>query len=271
MDQALETVRRYYDENAAAEWDRLEVSPFEFTLTTWMMDKYIRPGDSILDVGGGPGRYALHWAQKGCAVTLVDLSSGNTALARQKAEQAGVELRIHTRNCLELDALDLGEFDHVFLMGPLYHLQKEADRAAAVEACLRRLKPGGNLYVSFILLIAALIYDLQNPGQLLEDVKNPIFAQVTDALASGGDFLGEGFTEVYFYHQDNILPFMGQFGLKQLHLFGQEGFLAPNKGDLLRRDPAELQLWLELAKRYLELPELLSWSEHAMYIGQKPQ
>ena len=131
MDQALETVRRYYDENAAAEWDRLEVSPFEFTLTTWMMDKYIRPGDSILDVGGGPGRYALHWAQKGCAVTLVDLSSGNTALARQKAEQAGVELRIHTRNCLELDALDLGEFDHVFLMGPLYHLQKEADRAAA--------------------------------------------------------------------------------------------------------------------------------------------
>ena len=94
---------------------------------------------------------------------------------------------------------------------------------------------------------------------------------MTDALASGGDFLGEGFTEVYFYHQDNILPFMGQFGLKQLHLFGQEGFLAPNKGDLLRRDPAELQLWLELAKRYLELPELLSWSEHAMYIGQKPQ
>ena len=24
-----------------------------------------------------------------------------------------------------------------------------------------------------------------------------------------------------------------------------------------------------LAKKYLEVPELLSWSEHAMYIGQK--
>ena len=26
---------------------------------------------------------------------------------------------------------------------------------------------------------------------------------------------------------------------------------------------------LELAKAYLELPEFLSWSEHAMYIGRK--
>ena len=44
-----------------------------------MMDKYIRPGDRILDIGGGPGRYAIRFAQRGCAVTLVDLSPGNIA------------------------------------------------------------------------------------------------------------------------------------------------------------------------------------------------
>lgn len=31
----------------------------------------------------------------------------------------------------------------------------------------------------------------------------------------------------------------------------------------------EQALWVELAKRYLELPELLSYAEHAMYIGRK--
>ena len=63
---------------------------------------------------------------------------------------------------------------------------------------------------------------------------------------------------------------METFGLEKLHLFGQEGFLAPNKFDLAGRDRAERERWLELAKRTIELPELLNWSEHAMYIGKKP-
>ena len=44
--------------------------------------------------------------------------------------------------------------------------------------------------------------------------------------------------------------------------------MAPNKFDLAGRDRAERERWLELAKRTIELPELLNWSEHAMYIGK---
>ena len=46
--------------------------------------------------------------------------------------------------------------------------------------------------------------------------------------------------------------------------------MAPNKFDLAGRAEAERERWLELAKRTIELPELLNWSEHAMYIGKKP-
>ena len=31
----------------------------------------------------------------------------------------------------------------------------------------------------------------------------------------------------------------------------------------------EKELWIEVAKRFLELPEFLSFSEHAMYIGRR--
>lgn len=82
--EAMETVKRYYDETAEREWERLETHPFEFDLTTWMMDRYIQPGDTILDIGGGPGRYALHYARRGCPVTLVDLSPGNIRLAGKR-------------------------------------------------------------------------------------------------------------------------------------------------------------------------------------------
>jgi len=270
MNRDIETVRAYYDGAAEKEWARLETHPFEFALTTWMMDKYIRPGDTILDIGGGPGRYSVHYAAKGCAVTLVDLAEGSAALAREKAAQAGVPLAAYAKNCLELDALDLGQFDHVFLMGPLYHLLEEEDRAKAVEIALGHLKPGGKLYVSFLLLFGGMIYCLQNGGVLVDECAKPENVPFFGGIASGEDYRNTiGFTTSYMYHQRNILPFMDRFGLEKLHFFGQEGFLAPNYKDLLARAPEEVEQWLELAKRYLEVPELLAYSEHAMYIGWK--
>ena len=154
-------------------------------------------------------------------------------------------------------------------MGPLYHLQREEDRVRAVQMALKHLKPGGLLYASFILLFAGIIYDLQNEGLVVEDLQNPLVMELVEAVDRGEDYCGPGFTEVYFYHQRNILPFMARFPLEKLHLFGQEGILAPNYREIMARSPEEFQSWLTVARRYLEVPELLSYSEHAMYIGRK--
>lgn len=272
MKENIETVRQYYNRGAEHEWDRLgSRHPVEFLLTTWMMDKYVRPGDAILDIGGGPGRYSIYFAEKGCAVTLAELSEGNAAFAREKAAEAGVTLTAHAVNCLDLETLGLGQFDHVFLMGPLYHLLEEEDRVRAVEIALRHLKPGGQLYASFILLFAGILYDLQNEGNIVADCANPAAAALVEAVASGQDWGGTAFTSAYFYHQRNILPFMERFGLEKRHFFGQEGILAPNYRDILSRSPEEIAQWVELAKKYLEVPELLAFAEHAMYIGRKPR
>lgn len=74
--------------------ERLETHPFEFIFTTYMMDKYIRNGDRILDIGGGPGRYSIYYAKKNCDVTLVDLSPGNIALAKEKAAESHVDFKM---------------------------------------------------------------------------------------------------------------------------------------------------------------------------------
>lgn len=72
MEDCVRIIQEHYDSDVQYEWDRLERHPFEFAITTKMMDRYIKPGDRILDIGGGPGRYSLYYAQKGCDVTLVD-------------------------------------------------------------------------------------------------------------------------------------------------------------------------------------------------------
>lgn len=272
MNEDIEAVRKFYDQGAEQEWLRLETRhPFEFILTAWMMDKYIRPGESILDIGGGPGRYSIHYAKKGCAVTLADLSEGNVAFAKKKAEEENVPLTAHAKNCLELEELGLGQFDHVFLMGPLYHLLEEEERINAVDIALKHLKPGGKLYVSFILLFGGVIYDMQNGGNVVRDYQNPGFRPAFDGVVTGEDFRNTaGFTHAYMWHWRNILPFMERFGLEKLHFFGQEGIMSPIEPQVLERDRAEFDRWAELAKQYLEVPELLAFSEHAMYIGRKP-
>lgn len=270
MKETIRTVQAHYDENAQQEWERLSAHPFEFILTTWMMEKFIKPGDSILDIGGGPGRYAIHFAKMGCPVTLVDLSPGNVALALEKAREANVDLRAESANCLDLDGMDLDLYDHVFLMGPLYHLTDGEDRVEAVRQALERLKPGGNLYCSFILDFAALIYDMrEGPGFLPADLGEGTMQRIIDSVLRGEAYTGKAFTTACLVNQRQIEPFMAPFGLEKLALFGQEGILAPNENRILSYPEAERAEWIGIAKKLLEVPELLAYSEHAMYIGRK--
>lgn len=269
MESDASIVQAFYNANAELEWRRLDEHPFEFLLTTHMMERYIRPGERVLDIGGGPGRYAIHFAQRGCDVTLVDLAEENTRLAREKAAEVGVKIETRTADCLDLASLRLGRFDHVFLMGPLYHLLDPADRSRAVALALDCLKPGGKFYASFIQVFAGLLFDLKNGGNIVLDSISPDSCALIDAVVTGDDYRGRAFTRACFTHSRNILPFMAQFPLKKLHFFGQEGILSPNEPEILLRDDEEIACWLEIAKKYLEVPELLALSEHAMYIGEK--
>lgn len=59
MGESLIKAREYYDADPQGKWNRLDEPPFEFALTIHMMDQYVKPGDSVPDIGGGPGRYSL--------------------------------------------------------------------------------------------------------------------------------------------------------------------------------------------------------------------
>lgn len=266
MDDNIRIVQEYYDTDAQLEWDRLGTHPFEFRITTLMMDQYIKPGDKILDIGGGPGRYSLYYAQKGCEVTLIDLSPENVKFALAKSKEMGVSLKAIPGDAREVDRLMEGEFDHIFVMGPMYHLMEEEDRVKALNAALSLLKGGGNIYISFILMFAGMIYGMKFMPQFLLLGKEQSFV---DAVLKDESFAGDAFTKAFFISQKDILPFMANFPLEKKHLFGQESILAPCETNLLNQ-PQEVQdKWIETAVRLCEREELLSYSEHAMYIGQK--
>lgn len=112
MEDCIRIVQEHYDSDVQKEWDRLERHPFEFAITTRMMNRYIKPGDRILDIGGGPGRYSIYYAKKGCNVTLVDLSTENIKFALEKSKEANIHIKAISGDARQVSSFIEGKFDH---------------------------------------------------------------------------------------------------------------------------------------------------------------
>ncbi len=263
---AVETVRACYDSSVETEWNRLTRHYVEFEINKRFMDRYIHACDRVLDIGGGPGRYAMHLAQKGCGVTLMDLSPGNVDFAKAKAAELGLPLDAFPGDARFADKLIAGPFDAVLLMGPLYHLPEEKDRVMAVKAALNLLKPGGILYVAFISSYAPVWdYLARYPHMVTEESEQRFYALMEKDMG----FSGYSFTQTHFIRPVDIRPFMAGFPLDTLHLLGSESILALREPELGAQPPEVVKAWIDFAEKVCEREEFLNMTEHFLYIGKK--
>jgi S-adenosylmethionine-dependent methyltransferase len=266
MEDTTCTVKKYYNSEVQKEWERLELHFIEFELTKRYLNRYIKTGDRVLDIGGGPGRHSLYIAEKGCDVTLADLSDENVRFALGKAKEKGLNIKAFPCDARNIDSYAEGSFDSILLMGPMYHLLAEADRIKAVEACLKLLRPGGVIFISFISSYAGIIYSMKyEPEMILIPELETQYRLFTEDKT----FVGESFTKTFFIRHADILPFMERFGLEKLHLLGQESLLAPNEPNIQAQPKEVVDKWLDLAEKVCEREDLLPFSEHFMYIGKK--
>ena len=256
MKENIEIVKRYYEKNAEGEWQRLEAHPFEFIFSTYMMDRYIKPGDTILDIGGGPADMPFIM-QKGCDVTLVDLADKNIEIAKNRAKDEGVSLNTFVANCLDLDSLGLEQFDHVFLMGPMYHLLLEEDRVKAVQLALNHLKPGGIIYVSFILAFAGIIYDLKNPGLIETDYENPFAKQLIEMIKTQGNYEGMLSRKLVFITKRTFFLLWNSFPCRNFIFLVKRASFPRMKIVSYKETKAKLPPGLRLAKAFWNLKNCL--------------
>jgi SAM-dependent methyltransferase len=102
-----------------------------------------RPG-RLLDLGCGTGRLLVPFARRGYRLLGVDLSAEMLAVARQKAEAAGVAGHLLRANLAELDCLCEGCFDYAAcLFSTLGMVVGLAARRRVVGHAFRVLRPGG--------------------------------------------------------------------------------------------------------------------------------
>ena len=268
MREETEAIRAHYNADPRKEWDRLQKKhPYEKYITIRMMDRYLRPGCSILDIGGGPGHYSIHYAKQGHPVTLLDLSDENVRFAKQKARQYGTRITALQGDALDLSRFPDESFDAVFLMGPLYHLMNEESRLRAIREAKRVLKTGGYLFSSFILMFGGVIYGLRELQETILWPKEQAFFEVA---AKNESLALEAFTYSYMTTVRDAEKLLEAVpGLRTETVFGQESILAPYK-NVLSRSPKKVRTaWYEYALRFCEREEYLTHTEHLMIVSVK--
>ncbi len=261
----MNRVGTYYDRDAACEWNRLECHRTEFAVSMRLIaERLPAPPAAVLDLGGGPGRYAVELARRGYAVTLADVSKRCLELAREKVREAGVELA----GCLladatNLDRFDDGAFDAVLLMGPLYHLQDEGERRRAVAEAARVLRPGGPVFAAFITRAGVLRWAAREKPEW-------ILRYGEELLETGvpGDCRVEGNFPAYFARPDEVEPLMATGGFRMLELVGCEGVVAHIEERVNGLSGKLWDAWVDLNYRVGHEPTHLGASDHLLYVGR---
>jgi SAM-dependent methyltransferase len=168
-----EKIRAMYDGAGDKEWERLERDArgrVAFEVHRRFLSRYLLPGQHVLEIGAGPGRFTFVLADLGVTVEVTDFSQVQLDHHRSRVEGSDAERAVVSRSLLDIcDTSRYADesFDAVVAYGgPLSYAFEDAPEA--VTGLLRILKPGGVLVASVMGLLGSWRYFL---GGVVEETK----------------------------------------------------------------------------------------------------
>ncbi len=153
MSRNLDKILKNFYSNEYIEDERLtkdNTHKLEFITTTKYIDKYLKKGDKLLEVGAGTGAYSLYYAKQGYKVDALELSEDNLKVLNSKITP-GININPVQGNALDLSRYEDNTFDITLVLGPLYHIFNIEERNKVIAEAARVTKPNGLIYFAFIL------------------------------------------------------------------------------------------------------------------------
>jgi ubiquinone/menaquinone biosynthesis C-methylase UbiE len=136
-------MHRFYDHEAERKkWGETLVGEGLFRTEARLIERYFRPGESVLDVGCGGGREAFALATLRLSVTAVDYTPAFVETCARNARERGLAIRVLQADAAELP-FDDEAFDHVVMIGQLLgHVRPRERRLRVLREIRRVMKPG---------------------------------------------------------------------------------------------------------------------------------
>ena len=250
----VQEVYRRFDESSRL--SKTQAARVEFLTTVRYIEKYLKPGAKILDIGAGAGEYSLYFARKGYAVSALELSDANIEVFRRKLHPTDL-VDLIQGNAMDLSRYQDNSFDIVLLFGPLYHLHSDADKMRCIAEAKRVCKPDGKLFFAFISNdIVILTMQREHANYLLE-----------------GDYDKETFKlddfPFVFHTPDRARQLLKTGGVNILREVAADGVSELLKDMINAMDEESYQQYLRYHFYTCEKPECLGYSNHLLFVGTK--
>jgi ubiquinone/menaquinone biosynthesis C-methylase UbiE len=256
-------------ERGDGEENRLERHQLERDITLRFLEAYIPAGAKVLEIGAATGKYTAWLAERGHAVTAVDLSEKMLEKCKARIISAGLQQNVsfYVADARDLSGLPKEAFDVVLLMGPLYHLVLQDDRQKALLEAFERLQPGGLIFSAMISRYGILGHLLANYTEWIEnqaEVRSIITQGRNPEDAPRGGFRG------YYCKASEVTPLHESAGFEKIVLAGVEPAISTDDDSYNRLHGKQRQLWLDLLYEVSTEESLVASSRHLLFIGKKP-
>ena len=256
---ALSNIEKHYNKHPEDLRLQRRHGIVEFQTTMHHLHRFLQPGQRILDIGAGTGRYTSALMAEGYQVKAVELVRRNIEVFLKREPAADV---IQGDAC-HMPFLPDAYADVTLLLGPLYHLIGDEAKLRALREARRVTRPGGLIFVAYLMneySILSYCFD--------ED-------RITDLMARGvvdKDFhIQSQPDELYDYIRLSDIDRLNALaGLERVTIFSPDGAADYMRTRLNQMSPETFARFIEYQKCISERPDLIGAGSHTVDVVRCP-
>jgi ubiquinone/menaquinone biosynthesis C-methylase UbiE len=234
----------------------------EFLTTMKYINKFLKKGMRVLEVGAGTGRYSLTIAKQGFQVDAIELIQHNIDVFKSKvAEKCTINIR--QGNAMDLSCYNDETFDITLVLGPLYHLFNSNDKKQAISEAIRVTKKRGVVFISYCMNEATIISWGFQKGNILEGIESGIVDRDTFKCLSNPSLLFE------MYRKEDIDKLMAGYDVERLHFVATDLLTNHMRNTINEMDERMFQTYLNYHFSICERSDLIGITHHSLDIFTK--
>ena len=234
----------------------------EYLTTMRYIEKYLRPGMRVLEIGAATGRYSHALARMGYEVDAVELVQHNIDIFRERT-QPGEKVTIRQGNAKDLHFLADETYDMTLLLGPMYHLFTVEEQLQALSEAIRVTKRGGMIMAAYCGNDATMVQYCFGRGMLREQHYRDLVDLETFKASSDPAELFQ------LYRIEDINTLMANFNTERLHFVGTDmatNYMRPQVDEM---DDEFFALYVKYHFTICERPDMVGASHHFLDVFRK--
>lgn len=234
----------------------------EFLTTMNYIEKYLKPGAKILEIGAGTGRYSLSLAKRGYQVDAIELIQHNIEVFKNKVTD-DMKVSVRQRNATDLSCFEEETYDVTLLLGPMYHLYTDSDKIKALSEALRVTKKGGILITAYCISDASIICYGFKGGNIDTLLHKGLLDVETFKAFSSPEEIFE------LYRKEDIFKLMDNFRVTRLHYVATDLITNFMRETVDAMDDKTFELYMKYHFAICERPDMVGVTHHSIDIVKK--